>query len=556
MKISVRFLLIGLIALFGILFFIKPSFAQAQSNNLPVNYYASPNTNPDVPNNLHTWTQSVMIEVMSSMICQLSGKDIVNRGSKCIGIDSQTGKLGFVQEGGGAIGIMGNLIAATLTPPIHTSQYIAYLYQNFGIAKPSYAAGLTGFQSLSPIMGIWVIFRNIVYLLFVLIFLVIGIAIMLRIKIDPRTVMTIQNQIPKIIIGLVLVTFSFAIAGFLIDIMWLVIYLFINVLSRADPTLAQNAGTLTGNLNNNSLSWGNRVFDGGLLGVAGGAASSIGSIILNLVSGGGGQQSAGNVVDIILSPLTTVLGAVLGFIGGIAAFFIILIALLWSMFKLWFALLSAYIFILVDIIFAPFWIVTGLLPGGQSMGFSAWLRDILGNLAAFPATIAMFLIGKVIIDNFGTNGSAQAFLPPLIGNPATGGTNVFASLIALGIIFTTPHVVKITKAAFKSPKIDLGPIEESVGAGQAVVGGFVGGANKSLFRRDQYGRAEGPGAQFVQSHISERFAKNFLGWRNHNYNPMEIREALEKHKGNENPAKAATAAGTAGEESPKPTSET
>ena len=54
---------------------------------------------------------------------------------------------------------------------------------------------------------------------------------MLRLKIDPRTVMTIQNQIPKIIIGLILVTLSFAIAGLLIDIMWIAIYLFYNVFS-------------------------------------------------------------------------------------------------------------------------------------------------------------------------------------------------------------------------------------------------------------------------------------------------------------------------------------
>ena len=559
MKISVRIFLVALIIILGALLFSKPSFAQNLNNNSPtVNSYATPNTDSNVPNNLHTWTQSVMIEVMSSMICQLSGIDPINPSAQCLGVNPQTGKLGFVQGGGGALGLMGYFIATTLTPPIHTSDYVSYLSQNFGVAKPSYAAGLTGFQSLSPIMGVWIIFRNIVYLLFVLIFLIIGVAIMLRVKIDPRTVMTIQNQIPKIIIGLILVTFSFAIAGLLIDVMWIVIYLFINVLSGVDPALAANAGDLTRNLNNTSLNWGNGVFNGGFLGVATGSAASIGSIIISLFTGGAGASNPGSVIDLLTNPVGTVLGAILGFIGGIAAFFIILIALLWAMFKLWFSLLNAYIFILVDIIFAPFWIVTGLLPGGQSMGFNAWLRDMLGNLAAFPAAIAMFLLGRVLIDNFGTTAaSGKAFLPPLLGNPVgIGGTNIFGSLVALGIIFSTPHVVKITKAAFKAPKIDLGPIEESVGAGQAVVGGFVGGANKSLFRRDQYGRAEGPGAQFIQDHIHERFAETFLGWRNRNYNPMEIRKAVEGHKENEDATKAETAAGTAGEEPPKPTSET
>ena len=536
MKIAVRFLLIGLLAFFSIFFLAKTSFAQTQSNYPPVNSsYAAPNTNPDVPNNLHTWTQNVMIEVMSAMSCQLAGIDPTNPSAKCLGVDNKTGKIGYVQNGGGAIGIMGNLIALTLTPPIHTSDYIAYVSRNFGIAKPTYAANQSGFNSLSPIMGTWVVFRNIVYLLFVLIFLVIGIAIMLRVKIDPRTVMTIQNQIPKIIIGLILVTFSFAIAGLLIDVMWIVIYLFINVLSAADPSLAAGgAGKITQDLNNTTLNFANNpnLFSGGLLGVAGGAAGSIASIIGSMFSGSGAAtQTAGNpIIDLITNPIGTALGAIIGglltIVGGIAAFFIIMIALLWAMFKLWFSLLNAYIFILVDVVFAPFWIVSGLLPGGQSMGFNAWLRDMLGNLSAFPTTIAMFLLGKILIDSFGNNGSAQGFLPPLIGNPAASGTNVFGSLIALGIIFTTPHVVKITKAAFKAPKIDLGPIEESVGAGQAVVGGFVGGASKSVFRRDQYGRAEGPGAQWLDTKVKVKAVRTLLGWRDKNYNPFTIQEDL------------------------------
>ena len=539
MKISVRILFVFLVTLFSIFILTKPSFAQVQKPvNQVVNSYAAPNTNPDVPNNLHTWTQSVMLEVMSSMVCQLSGIDPTNPSAKCLGVDRQTGKLGFVQQGGGAIGIMGGLIASTLTPPIHTRDYIAYLSNNFGLVKPTYAANQTGFSSLSPLMGTWALFRNIVYLIFVLVFLVVGIAIMLRVKIDPRTVMTIQNQIPKIIIGLVLVTFSFAIAGLLIDVMWIAIYLFINVLSQADPSFGPAAaGKVTQSLNNTTLGFVNNagLYNNGILGVTTGAAGSVAGIISSVFSGSGSvTQSGGSFLDFLTNPIGSVVGAVfsilLQIIGGVAAFLIILIAILWAMFKLWFALLNAYIFILVDIIFAPFWIVTGLLPGGQSMGFGGWLRDMLGNLSAFPATVAMFLLGKVLIDNFGTNASAQAFLPPLIGNPASQGVSVFGSLIALGIIFTTPHVVSITKAAFKAPKIDLGPIEESIGAGQAVVGGAIGGATGSLFKKDQYGNPIAPGSLWMSKHVTNPAAKLFLGM---NYkNPQEISEDLEQHREN------------------------
>ena len=492
MKLAVRYFFSTLLVIVFCFSFAKtPAFAQnqVQPQAQPVNSYAAPNTSPDVPNNLHNWTQNVVIDVVSAMICQLAGVDPTNPSTKCLGVDQKSGKIGFVQNGSGALGIMGNLIASTLNPPIHTHDYLAYLSNNFGLAKPTYAASQTGFNSLSPMMGIWVTFRNIAYLLFVLVFIIIGIAIMLRVKIDPRTVMTIQNQIPKIIIGLILVTFSFAIAGLLIDIMWIVVYLFINILIPADPKIGDIAGTtgmITSQLNTTPFDFINKLFNGGLPGIAVNGGVSIGSVINNMLSGGQAVGGSGSsVVDLITNPIGTILGAIMHwlivFIGGIVAFLIIVIALLYSMFKLWFALLEAYIMVLVDVIFAPFWIISGLLPGGQTMGFGAWLKDMLGNLSAFPTTIMMFLLGKILIDAFGTNYVAGQFNPPLIGTPGSGDTNTFGALIAIAIIFTTPHVVKITKAVFKAPKIDLGPIGQAVGAGSAVPGRLASGGMNIAF---------------------------------------------------------------------------
>jgi hypothetical protein len=160
-----------LFAICYLLFAIRPVFAQV-----------APNTNPDVPNNLHTYTQNAMIEVMAAMTCQLAGVDPINPNQKCLGVDQKTGKIGFVEKGGGAIGVMGNMIAMLYTPPLHTGDYFAYLGQNFGLAKPAYAANVAGFESLNPLMPLWSAFRNIVYLFFVIVFIIIGLAVMLRIK--------------------------------------------------------------------------------------------------------------------------------------------------------------------------------------------------------------------------------------------------------------------------------------------------------------------------------------------------------------------------------------
>src|SRR6185437_16773771 len=57
----------------------------------------------------------------------------------------------------------------------------------------------------------------------------------LRFRVDPRTVMTLQNQIPRVIIAILLITFSYAIAGALIDLMWTATYAGVNFISSAAP---------------------------------------------------------------------------------------------------------------------------------------------------------------------------------------------------------------------------------------------------------------------------------------------------------------------------------
>ncbi len=463
---------------------ISPTFAQVpqstQSANT-TNSYNTPSTNLDVPKNLHTYTQSVMIETMSALVCQLAGVDPVNPNQKCLGIDQKTGQLGFVENGGGAIGLMGNAIAMLYTPPIHSSDYFQNLASNFGIAKQAKAAVCNpkdlgkgfGFCAVYPLLTMWTYFRNIVYLLFVLIFVIVGIAIMLRLKIDPRTVMTIQNQIPKIIIGLLLVTFSFAIAGFLIDIMYTSIYLIGAALVQTAPQLAP--GPTAGNLVNqvasstNPFSAANYIGGatgnaGGLLNIVTGSSGSVKDIVENIMRGALGSVTGG------------VLGFLIGYLVGALALLVILIAIIFALFRLWFALISAYIFLLLNIVTAPFWIFAGLIPGSP-IGFGLWLRDILSNLSAFVAAITMFILARVFMDIFAQSGQG-AFSPPLVGN--LNDTQAFGYLIGLGFILLTPNVVAMTKAALKATKFDTSPIKQALGAGAAVPGRGVSGATRIL----------------------------------------------------------------------------
>lgn len=467
MKNPVRIPVIFILFAIGYLLFAAiPSFAQT-------NPYTTPNTSPDVPKNMHTWTQNVVIEVLSALTCQITGIDPVNQNQKCLGADPKTGQIGFVENGGGAIGMMGSMIAVLYTPPIHTGDYFNYLAGNFGVAKPAHAA--LGFERISPLIGLWTTFRNLVYLVFVVAFIFIGLAIMLRIKIDPRTVMSIENQIPKMIIGILLVTFSFAIAGFLIDMMYVFIYLIFNIFASV-PQLGKSA--------TDSIIKVQTSFNGqNVIGVfndtvhytdivtysSGAVKDIVGSIFgPEVISFDVGQVNVpwwDTIIGGIVGSVAKGIGTFVGWTLGLLSLFIIGIAVLWSLFKLWFELIKAYVFILIDVVFAPFYIVSGVFPGG--LGVGGWLRDLISNLIVFPTTIVLFLMGKVFMEAMGSN--LQSFVPPLIGNPGAGGT--ISSLIGLGIILLAPQVVNMMKEYIKAPQFKyISAIGQAIGVGTGISG--------------------------------------------------------------------------------------
>lgn len=510
--------------------------SQIQNDKID-NLYLQPDTNPDVPKNMHTFTQSALLEIMAAFSCQISGIDPINPNQKCLGADPKTGKIGFVENGGGAIGITGKMIAMTFQPPLSTSDYFGYLAQNFGVGDKAYAAPTigSGFNGIRPLINIWAAFRNIVYLIFILIFIIIGLLIMLRVKIDPRTVMTIENQLPKIIMAILLVTFSFPIAGLFIDIMWVSIYLIFNTIAGISPDIASQVQNF-----NPAAMQGKNALEaaggaGSIFNISHDVAGSIKEIIQSLLDlhpanvtnyiplnifydvanafgiGPDKRSFADWVIDFISNSVATGVGLsvaqasnlsifgtsiptgwVTGALAGTAvfgfleislralipyaiAFLIISVAILWALLRLWFTLIASYIYILIDVVLAPFLILMGIFPG-QSMIFGWWTRDMIANLSVYPVTILMFLLGSVFMKVFGTNSTPDQFVPPLIGS--TGSTNGIGSIIGLAIILMTPVVATMMRDTLKAPQFKY-----AAAAGQAlgVAPGVVGGSFNAIF---------------------------------------------------------------------------
>ena len=498
---------------FGILFILIFSFFITKTS-----YAQTPQGATQPTSSIHNFSQNVMIEVFSAFACQLTGIDFAKKTDSCLGIDSKTGQIGYVKNTGGAIGTIANATAYLFNPPVHTADFIAYTKSNFGIVKNANAqiAG-NGLNQLHPIVGVWVLFRNLTYVIFVIVFIFIGVGIMFRRKIDPRTVMTVQNQVPKIIISLLLITMSLAIAGFLIDVMWVSTYFVIKEVSSVDPS-TPNAGTLIGGqIYNNPLSLSAILF--GKENINWNAAQSIGDVVSSTINpstntatppsacDNGGIPILCNLGDLFASTLGSVLNAIwaglISFIVGIVAFLIISIAILWSLIKLWFGLLRAFISILINITVGPFWIIAGLIPGQETLGFGNWVRELMGNLMAFPAVIALFLLGKIIIDGFGSiavtptdsTSITKIFVPPLIGGVQQ--QDKLGALIGLGIILASPHVVDTVKKAFKAQNQNgLGAVSTGLAAAGAL-GGAIG--SRLYYRNPTTGDTRGPVAGLAQS---------------------------------------------------------
>lgn len=550
-------------------------------------------TNPDVPKNLSTYTQSVFIEIVSATSCLISGVDPIRQGHPCLGFDPETKKIGYIENSGGALGLMGNMIAATYDIPVSSGDYFRYMASNFGIAQKTNAApivvgddpclvdptlcqdgnsGLSfgtgnGFEGLRPLLGIWTSMRNLVYLLFVLLFIVLGLGIMFRIQIDPRAVMSIQSQLPKIVIALILVTFSYAIAGFLIDMMYVSLYLIINVFQapglQASTTLDTNPINATGGL-------------GGIGGIAYDASKGIAGTLTSLFSGtfgdffrgainmifgifsGGGAIGGGigAAIGIVGGPVGMAIGGLIGgAIGGLAtqfgiipgpepftivvgaiAWVIISIALLTALFRLWFTLIKTYVFILINITFAPLWIAFGLLPG-SSLSFGNWLRSLVSDLAAFPIVLILFSLGKTLQDAFSNSAPNTAFVPPYVGDP--GNMSVFSSIIGMGIILLAPEAVNMAKSALKAPDSKLtGSIGRSIGVGQGAVGSLGGSIKNSLWYTNPHtgepGRLKALAGEKASEYLDKtpgiRTVKRYFTERLESKKSREARQKADKER--------------------------
>lgn len=340
---------------------------------------------------------------------------------------------------GGAIGAIHHAnVAMLMNRPASTETYVADLLNNagIGIVQPAYAQGL-GFAALSPVLEAWKTFRNIAYLFFIVITLIIGFMIMFRQKVGSNAI-TAQQAIPKVIIALLAVTFSYAIAGLLIDIMYLFMFFIAAVFNYKES------------------------FD-----------KSIFSLGWELITAGAGTANdaisnlAERVIDI---PILDNLGAV-EFLSGLTAALIVGIAILFAIFKLFFELLKTYVTIIISIVMAPLLLMFDAIPGRNSFG--SWIKSLIANLAAFPTVLIVLLIYRQLTQNASGGYTEGGFSPPYLLGTFTDQAGVIPMLVGLGIILALPEAVTKVKSALGASE---GPFGELLKAGWAAARAQTGRA--------------------------------------------------------------------------------
>ncbi len=306
--------------------------------------------------------------------------------------------------------------------PISAISYTKEKLENFSIIPTAHAqtAGF-GFDVLKPIQNLWTTIRNVSYGFFVLAAIVMAFMIMFRVKISPQVVITVQSAIPKMVTALILVTFSYAIAGLLIDLMYVVFGLIALSFSSMGGLLGSDPPKVFMMMTQGQATGDNVNFGILLMGAVYVVAFIIGFILLlfyNIgVLGTALLVSAVGLLNVALGSILSLLGVLL--------VIILVIIIIWNFIKTVWGLFKAFANVILLTIFAPLQIAAGVII--PSMGFGAWIKSFVSNLAVFVVTSTLFLFAFVFLAQ-GWNIGFSEFIPGLLS-----GNTILQILLGSGV---------------------------------------------------------------------------------------------------------------------------
>jgi hypothetical protein len=304
---------------------------------------------------------------------------------------------------------------------INNQEYLAYV--NPFKVKEAYAQ--TGRDKLSnSILDLWTTLRNISYAFLVLVLVIIGFMIMLRAKVDPRTTVGMVNSLPRVVVALILITFSFPIGALFIDL----IQVLLNLVGCSTDLYCLNGVQYNPNI---------------FMDMSRGIITS-------------GLQAAFQV---------PVPGGI-----GILVYIVVLVMFLLIVFvtvvRVGLAFLTEWVTLFLTILFSPLLLLGVAIPGGPSV--KGWIKRLLSPVLCIVAmytviAIALRISHSADVNNLGHLASTQGLginFPTWRSNPIIPDyIGAFNSLAALGILLFTPAVCTNIKKALDVMMSDQGAID-------------------------------------------------------------------------------------------------
>lgn len=329
--------------------------------------------------------------------------------------------------------------------------YIKNLSQKFSPVNTVRAADETGLNAGKSVLALWKVTRDASFSLLVIAAIVMAFMIMFKVKISPQAIITVQSALPKLIISLILITFSYAIAGFIIDLMYVVIGIIATIIS-------------TGKLSGYSPP---DLFEQFLIRNSGfGIMYSywwhfLANAVLS-VANSGKQWWAG---------ILLVIFAILSLFAMIV----------WS-FKIIVVMIKNFAMLMITIVIGPLEILLGSIT--NRVGFGSWLRQMVSYVAIYPVLVIMIFFSFFFLKQ-GMNvpmevagntpfhpmkaviGAAPSFNPPFSIGTSGGESQLIWIFVSFFIFSQITKVVGIVQSLFSGK-----PFEYGIDIGRAV--GTVG----------------------------------------------------------------------------------
>ncbi|HOU75695.1 MAG TPA: hypothetical protein PK957_01060 [Candidatus Dojkabacteria bacterium] len=354
-----------------------------------------------------------MVAALQVVVCSVEGES-------CTGLSEESLDALYERNptarrlGDGVIGRLDNgLKTALYSYPGDVTMGNA-IYQDWSPSRMNKAeAASSGTQILSPIRKLYEYVRGIAYVCSVLVIVVISFMIMFRQKVGGQVAVTITNALPRVLIGFVLIHFSFWIASVILSLSTFLMAVSEVAISNAIKDISGITDIQTIGLGGPFHLWW------GLF------RWIIGPVVVDSDSMFFGSK-AGAFYNSIPATfgLSTVWksffsqGVDLSF-GALVVRLIFLVGLIFAVFKIFFNLIKAYAQIFLKVIALPITTLLGMFPGQEKSIIESY-KSILIDSLVFPITF--------IIINL-------AILISVAGNPTLGGSAIeFPSGLTTSII--------------------------------------------------------------------------------------------------------------------------